>query len=60
MMAGDNDNKERFVTLVHTAAGFWTPAPSAPGAASTRGRSLDEIAKNLLEDVDVPLFERNG
>ena len=50
-MERDKDGK-KFVTLVSTPGGYFTPA-TAP--AKTKPAELDEIVDNLLKDVDVPI-----
>jgi hypothetical protein len=57
-MEKDNkDNKEKFVTLVNTPGGFFTPSMSPPAKTGTK-KDLDEIVDSLLKDVDVPLSAR--
>ncbi|HZP43573.1 MAG TPA: hypothetical protein VFD84_18960 [Candidatus Binatia bacterium] len=42
----------RFLTVVSTPGGFWTPEPRTAG----QRRRLEELFQNLLEDVAVPLI----
>jgi len=42
----------QFITVVPTPGGFWTPELRAAGQA----RKLEEVVRNLLEDVTVPLI----
>jgi len=51
--------RSEVVTLVDTPGGFLTPAKTEP-AGTTTERDLDTMVEDLLQEVDLTLFKREG